>query len=110
MGCGVWTKGQMVFLGGVPQVVEDHARLHSRNASRWIDLGDLRHVPGEIEHHSDIAALSGEGGPAAPAEDGSAIFTSQGDGRNDIVGITGKNHSDGNLAIVGSVGGVKGAA
>ena len=68
------------------------------------------HVLGEIEHHGYVAALSGERSSAAPAEDGRAKFASQRDGRDNIVAIARKNHSDGNLAIVGSVSGVESAA
>ena len=108
--CGVRTKRQLVFFRGVSQTIEDHARLDPRYPALRIDLEDGGHVLREIEHHGDVAALSGERSSAAPAEDGRAIFASQRDGRDDIVDIAGKNHSDRNLAIVGSVGGVERAA
>src|SRR5580692_4012515 len=106
----VWTERQVVSFRGVPQTIEDHARLDPRYPALRIDLEDGGHVLREIEHHGDVAALSGERSSAAPAEDGRAIFASQRDSRDDIVDIAGQNHSDGNLAIVGTVRGVESAA
>src|SRR5580692_370083 len=106
----VWTERQVVSFRGVPQTIEDHARLDPRHPAYRIDLEDGGHVFREIEDYGDVTALSGERSSAAPAEDGRAIFASQRDGRDDIVAVAGKNHSDGNLAIIGSVRGVESAA
>ena len=69
----------------------------------------LRHVLGEVENDGDVAALAGERGAAAAAEQRRAEFAADGDGGEDVVGIVGKNDADGNLAVVGAVGGVEGA-
>src|SRR5580693_6686679 len=91
------TKRQLVFFRGVPQTIEDHARLDPCNPARRIDLEYGGHVLREIEYYSHVAALSGERSSAAPAEDGRTIFTSQRDSRDDVVAVAGKDHSDGNL-------------
>ena len=70
----------------------------------------LRHVLGKIEHDGDVAALSGERGAAAAAEQGRAEFAAERNGGENVIGIAGKNDADGDLAVVGAVGGVEGAA
>src|SRR5271156_4830759 len=107
--CRVGSECQVMFLGGITQTIENDSGLNSRNPPRRIDLDDLGHVFREVEHNGNIAALSSERSPTAATEDGSAEFTSQRGSCYDVVGVAGKNYSDGNLAIVGSVGGIKGA-
>ena len=75
-----------------------------------IDFQDVAHVAGEIEHQGHVAALSGQRGSAAAAQERSAILARQRDGGDDVIGVAGKNYADGDLAIVGAVGGVEGAA
>ena len=103
-------ESQMMFLGGVAQVVENHAGLHPGGAARGIDLQDVAHVAGEIEHQGDVAALSGQRSSAAAAQQGRAILARQGDGGDNVIGVAGKNYADRDLAIVGAVGGVESAA
>src|SRR5579864_3919408 len=100
----------MVFFRSIAQIIEDYARLYSRNSPHRINLHNLGHVLAEIENHGDVAALSGERSAAATAEDGRAKFTGKRDCRNNIVDIVRKNHSDGDLAVVGPVGCVESAA
>jgi hypothetical protein len=54
--------------------------------------------------------LSGERGSAAATENGSAIFASEGDGGDYVVSIPREDHANGDLTVVGSVGGVEGAS
>jgi hypothetical protein len=75
-----------------------------------IKLDNLGHVLREIEHDRDVTALSGKRSPPAAAENWSAVLTADGDCGDYIVGVFGKDHSDRNLAVIGSVGGVEGAA
>jgi hypothetical protein len=67
-------------------------------------------VPGKIEHDGDIAALAGERGACAAAEERSVELAADRDRGENIVAIARQNYTDWNLAIVGSVGGVEGAA
>ena len=107
MGRGVGSECQVMLFSSVTQAIEDNPRLNSCDPPRRIDLDDLGHVFREIEHHGDVAALSSQRSSTAPAKDGRTVFTSQRDGCNDIVRIARENDSDGNLAIVGSVGGIE---
>src|SRR5271154_4596812 len=86
VGCRVWTERQMVFFGGVAQTIEDDPGLDSRYAPRRINLDDVPHVPGEIEHYGNVAALPGERGAGAPAQYGRAIFSRQRNACDNIVG------------------------
>jgi hypothetical protein len=107
---GIGSEGQMMFFGGVAEVIEDNAGLDARDAPFGIDLENVSHVLGEIEHDGDIAALSCERGSTATAKERSAEVTTNGDGSEDIVRIARKNYADGNLAIVRAVSGVESAA
>ena len=100
----------MMFFGGVAEVIEDNAGLDARDAAFGIDLQNLSHVPGEIEHDRDIATLAGQRSSSATAKERSAEFTANGDGREDVIRIARKNYADGNLAVVGAVSGVESAA
>ena len=110
VGGRVGRESQMMFFGGVAQVVENHSGLHPGGAPLGIDLHDVTHVAGEIEHQGDVAALPGERSSAAAAEERSAVLARERDGGDDVIGVTGKNHADRDLAIVGAVGGVESAA
>ena len=57
-----------MFFGGVAEVVENDAGLHAGDAAGGIDLENPRHVLGEVEDDGDVAALAGERGAAAAAE------------------------------------------
>src|SRR5580704_2109835 len=109
VGRGIRSECQMMLFGGIAQTIENHAGLNPCDPPHGIDFKNLGHVLRKIEDHDDIAALSCEGSSTAAAEDGRAEFTSQRNSCDDVVGVAGKNYSDGNLAIVGSVGGVEGA-
>jgi hypothetical protein len=100
----------MVFFSGVPEVIENDSGLDAGDAFCRVDLEDLSHVLGEVEDDRNIAALSGERGSATTAEQRSAELTADRNGGFDVVGIAWENYTDGNLAVVGTVGGVKGAA
>src|SRR5438876_7626672 len=110
MRSGIRSEGQVVLLSGVAQMVENYTGLHPSDAARWIDLQNLRHVLGEIQHDSNIAALPGKRSSAAAAEDGRAEFPRQRNSRDHIIGIAGQHDSDRYLAIVRSVSGIKRAA
>ena len=100
----------MVLLSGVSKTIENNAGLHAGNAARWIDHQNFRHIFGEIQHHGHIAALPSERGSSASAENWSIELARDCNRRNDVVGCAWQNHSDWNLTIVRSVGGVKRAA
>ena len=107
---GVRPKSQVMFLGGITQVVEHDPRLHTRNAPLRIDLENSRHVPGKIQHDGNIAALARKRSAATAAKQRRAKFAAQGNGRENIVHVMGTNYADRHLPVVGSVGRVECAA
>jgi hypothetical protein len=98
-----------MFFGRGAKVVENYSGLDAGEAAGGIDFENAGHVFGEIEDDGDIAALTGEGGAGAAAEEWGSVLAAKGHGGDDIVGISGKNDADGDLAVVGAVGGVEGA-
>ena len=110
VGGGVGGEDELVGDEMFLQRVEDDAGLNTGELMFGIDLEDLVHVLGEIEDDGDVAALSGETGSSAAREDGSAVFSAQGDGGDDVCFVAGDDQADGDLAVVRRVGGVHGAA
>jgi hypothetical protein len=99
-----------MFFGCVAELIQNDSGLDARDAAFGIDLENLSHVLREVKNNGNVAALSGEGGPTAATEKRSAELAADGDGGEDVVGITRKNHADRNLAVVRTIGGVEGAA
>ena len=59
---------------------------------------------------ADVAALAGERGSAAAGEKRSMMLAAEGDGGDDIFFVARDDDADWDLAIVGAIGGVEGAA
>jgi hypothetical protein len=106
---GIRAEGEVVFFGGGAKIVEHDSGLYTRDAADGVDFEDPRHVSGEIENDGDVAALSGEGRAAAATEKGCAELAAERYRGQNIVGIAGTHYADGDLAVVGPVGGVQGA-
>ena len=104
---GIGSEGEVMFFGGVAEMIEHDAGLHACDAARGIDLEDARHVLGKVQHHRNIAALTGQRRAATTAEQGRAEFAAHGNGGENIVRVMGKDYADGDLAVVGTVGGVE---
>jgi len=100
----------MMFFGCVAKMVKNHAGLYSRNSAGGINLKNLRHVLGEIENDSDVAALASERCAGTSTKEWRAELAAESDRRKNIVKIPGKNHSDRNLTVVGAIGRVKSAS
>jgi len=109
MAGGIGGEGEVMFLGGVAEVVEHDSGLHTGDAAGGIDLEDACHVLGKIEDDGDVAALAGERCSATAAEQGRAEFAAERNRGDDVIRIVGKNDTDGNLPVVGTIGGVEGA-
>ena len=75
-----------------------------------IDFENVRHVLRKVEDDGGVAALSGEGSAASAGEQRSAMVAAQGDGGEYVFLVARYYDSDRNLAIVGAVGGIEGAA
>jgi hypothetical protein len=99
-----------VFFGGAAQVVENHSRLDAGDAALGIKLEDLRHVFRKVEDYGEVAALSRERSASSTAEHGCIVLAGDGDGGDDIIGISGNNHTDWNLPVIGSVGCIESTA
>ena len=108
--CRIRREGEVVLLGGVAEMVEDHAGLNAGKLAGGIDFEDLREVLGEVHHHGGVAALAGERRASTAGKNGSTVFAAGGERRDDIVVAARDDDTDGDLAIAGAVGGVEGAA
>src|SRR5579864_4053119 len=104
---GIGAEGQVVPFGGAAQVVEDDSRLYTRNASLGIKLEYLRHILGEIEDDSDIAALACERCAPSTTKQRRRMLAANGNRCDNIFGVSGNHYADWDLAIVRAVGGVE---
>ncbi len=100
---GIRAEREVIFFGGVSQLIEDDSGLHAGDAPTGIDLEDLSHVLREIEDDGDVAALSGERGASAAAEERSIEFATGRNGREHIIGVGGNDDANRNLPVVGAV-------
>ena len=73
-------EGEVMFFGGVAEMVEHDTGLHAGDAADRINFENPRHVLGEIEHDRDVAALSGERCASAAAKKRGAELAAEGDG------------------------------
>jgi hypothetical protein len=99
-----------MLFGFGAEVVEDDARFDPGNAATGVNLKDLCHILRKVEDDGRVAALSCERGTGATGEQRSAILAAKGDGGKYILFIARDDDTDGNLAVVRTVGGVEGAA
>src|ERR1700683_4443870 len=107
---GIGSEGKVMFFSGVAKGVEHDSGLHTGDAAGRVDFEDLIHIAGKIEDDRDVAALSCERGSAAAAEERSGEFAAERDRGDYVFDVAGKNYLDRNLAVVGTVGRVEGAA
>ena len=107
---GIGRESEVVFFGGGAESVEHDSGLYAGDAAGGIDFENPRHVFGKIEDDGDVAALAGERCAAAAAEKRRAEIAAERDRCENIVGVAGKHYADGNLAVVGAVGGVESAS
>jgi len=99
---------EMVLFSGSAESVEHDSGLNARDTAGGIDLKNPRHVLREIEDDGDVAALSGERRAAAAAKQRRTKLAAQRNRGENIVSIAGQYDADGDLAVVGAVGGVEG--
>ena len=67
------------------------------------------HVAGVVEDDGYVGALAGQAGSSAAGQDGGACGTTGGKRGLNVGCIAGQDHADGELAVVGGIGGVEGA-
>src|SRR3984885_11471507 len=109
VGRGVGSKGQLVDFCLIAERVEHHTGLHAGEALLRINLEDPIHVLGEVEHHGYVAALARQAGACSAGQYRRSVLAASCHGSHYIVGIAGDHQTDGNLAVVRSVGRVHGA-
>ena len=110
VGCRVGCEGQMIFFGGVAEMIENDTGLDASDAAGGINLQDCCHVLGKIQHDGDVAALARQRCAAAPAKQGCAKFAADRNCGEHVICIVRKNNADRNLAIVRAIGRIKRAA
>jgi hypothetical protein len=110
VGRGVGREGEAVDLGGIAELIADHAGLDSRCPGLCIDLHDPVQILRKVEDDGDIAGLPGEARPAAAAEDRDPAAVAGGHGGDDVVYIMRDDHADRDLAVEREVCGVERAA
>ncbi len=108
--CRIGAESQVVFLGGASQMVENDSGLNPRGSALRIKRKNFRHIFGEIEHDGHIAALPGKRSSSTAAKDRRTVLPRDRHRGDHIVRVAGNDHSDRNLAVVGAVGSVEGAA
>jgi hypothetical protein len=55
---GIGREGEVMLFGGVAELIEYNAGLHTSDAACRIDRKNSPHVLGKIQHDGDIAALT----------------------------------------------------
>lgn len=110
VGGGVGAEREAMAFGGAPQVVEDDARLHHGAAPLRVEGYHAVHVPGEVEDHRHVAALSRQAGAAAAAEHGGGMLAAESERGDGVLFVAREDDADRHLAVVGAVSGVEGAA
>ena len=108
VGGGIGGEGEVEFFGGVANAVENDAGLNVDGASDGIDWAHSVHVFREVEDDGGVAALAGERGAGAAREDGRVEVAADGDGGDDVGFIERNDDADGDVAVVGGIGGVEG--
>ncbi len=110
VGCRIRRKREVMLLGFGAQVVEDDTGLDAGDAVLGIDLENFGHVFREVEDDGDVATLAGEGGSAAASQDRRVVFAAERDGGEHIFFIAREDDADRDLAVVGAVRRIEGAA
>jgi hypothetical protein len=107
---GIWGEGKMVLFGGGAEIVKHYSGLYASDSALGIDFEDPRHVLREVEDDGDVAALPCERRASTTAEQWRSELTAEGDGRQNIVGIVREHDADGDVTVIGAVGGVERSA
>jgi hypothetical protein len=106
---GIGSEGELEFLCRFADAVEDDAGLDVDGASDGINGTHFVHVLREVEDDGGVGALTCERGTGSASEDGSVEAAADFYCGDDVFFIEGKDETDGDVAIVGGVGGVESA-
>ena len=109
VGGGIGPVGQAVLLGGVAELVADHARAYARAAALGIELDDLVHQLRVVEDDGHVHRLSARAGAAAARQDRRAVAAAGRD-RGDHVGLVARHdETERDVAVEREVVRVEGA-
>ena len=109
VGRGVGSEPESVGRQLLLQLVENAPGLDACPARAGIDLEHTIHPAAQIEHHRDVAALTGEAGAASAREHRRAVRACDPDRRHHVFDVPRQHHADRRLPVVRGVGGVEGA-
>jgi hypothetical protein len=109
MGGRVGSEGEVMFFGSFAHAIEHDAGLYAGLTALHIEIDNAIDIFGKIEHNGHVATLAGKAGAGAARENRCVKLAAGGYGGFDICGVERKHEADGELAIVGGIGGVEGA-
>src|ERR687883_400084 len=72
---GVWSEREPIKLSRITQIIEHHTRLHTSKPVLRIDLDNMMHVFGHVDHYRNVTTLSGEARPPSTWKHRRTILT-----------------------------------
>ena len=108
VGGGIGGEGEVEFLCGFADAVEHDAGLDVDGLCLGIDGTHAVHVLGEVEDDGGVAALTGEAGSRSARERARRWRLADCYGGDDVGFVARNDDADGDVAVVGAVGGVEG--
>ena len=99
VGCGIRRVRQVVRLGGVTELVADHAGLHPRALTLRVELEDPGHELRVVEDDRDVDALPRRAGAAAARQNRRAVAAAGGHRGDDVVGVARDHDADRDVAV-----------
>ena len=107
VGCGIGRVGQVMLFGGLAQAIEDDAGIDGGELAFGVERAEPVHVLRVIENDGDIGALAGQAGASAAGQHGGAEGAAGRERSLHVGGVARQHNADGELAIVGGIGGVE---
>ena len=106
---GIRPKDQAVLFQYLLQIIENQSRLNACQFLLRVDLDHAIHVFGEIDDHSNVAALPCQTGAAAATCDRRSVLPAEFDRSDYVAAIARDHYANRNLAVVRTVSRIKGA-
>jgi hypothetical protein len=97
----------VVALSGSAQCIEDNTWLDTGKLFLRIEFKESTHVLRHVENDSGVAGLPGKTRASPTWKKRDMIEPAEGNGLNNILYVFGKNHANGHLTIVGTIGGIQ---
>src|SRR5215813_6292810 len=106
----VGAPSQGVRLGSVTKCVADRTGLNPGTFLFGTEVDNMVQVFRPVDHNCDVAALAGETGSASSRKQRGAELATCSECLNHVLLGLGNHHTDGNLTIVGAIGGIDSSA